>query len=188
MTRVFKALQCSSGKCRSGAFGFSGGTRLSICASVCLVSLRARFSDGCRQRSERPIRRVEAPTHGLGVVAVHKGRSVVTRAHSASADSPSEPFDRGVERSHAGNNLLSLSRCPATVRNCDPKSETVGGGTPRRLHSRPNAAIADRWVWKKPGYFHTFVISWSRSSGVANPYLHRSQLLIAAVTIRHHKI
>jgi hypothetical protein len=46
---------------------------------------------------------------------------------------------------------------------------TVGGGTPRRVHSRPNAAIAVGCARKKPGSFQTFVMSSSRSSGVGEP-------------------
>jgi hypothetical protein len=46
---------------------------------------------------------------------------------------------------------------------------TVGGGTPRRVHSRPNAAMAAGCARKKPGSFQTLVISSSRSSGVGAP-------------------
>ena len=46
---------------------------------------------------------------------------------------------------------------------------TVGGGTPRRVHSRPNAAIARGWARKNAGSFQTGEISSSRSSGVGAP-------------------
>ena len=58
---------------------------------------------------------------------------------------------------------------PRQVRNCEPNRLTVGGGTPRRVHSRPNAAIAIGWVRKNPGSFHTRAIRLSRSSGVGGP-------------------
>ena len=53
--------------------------------------------------------------------------------------------------------------------NCDPYRLTVAGGTPRRVHSRPKAAMAAGWVRKNAGSFHTFVISSSKSSGVGGP-------------------
>jgi hypothetical protein len=51
----------------------------------------------------------------------------------------------------------------------EPNSVTVGGGTPRRVHSRPKAAMARGWARKNAGSFHTLVISSSRSSGVGAP-------------------
>jgi hypothetical protein len=47
--------------------------------------------------------------------------------------------------------------------------ETIGGGTPRLVHSRPKAAIASGWVRKKAGSFQTLVSRSSRSSGVGAP-------------------
>ncbi|MNT60045.1 hypothetical protein D3C72_1976020 [compost metagenome] len=61
------------------------------------------------------------------------------------------------------------SGTPRHVRNWEPNRLTVGGGTPRRVHSRPKAAMASGCVRKKPGSFHTFVSSSSRSSGVGAP-------------------
>src|SRR5580704_12962838 len=62
--------------------------------------------------------------------------------------------------------LLSLIRIlsdgtrgsPRHVRNGEPKSEIVGGGTPRAVHSRPNAAMALGWARKNEGSFHTVEI------------------------------
>ena len=61
------------------------------------------------------------------------------------------------------------SGTPRQVTNGVPNNVTVGGGTPRRVHSRPNAAMARGWARKKLGSFHTFVSSSSRSSGVGGP-------------------
>ncbi len=58
---------------------------------------------------------------------------------------------------------------PRQVMNGDPNSVTVGGGTPRRVHSRPNAAIARGCARKNAGSFHTRAMSSSRSSGVGGP-------------------
>ncbi len=58
---------------------------------------------------------------------------------------------------------------PRQVRNGEPNSVTVGGGTPRRVHSRPNAAMARGCARKNAGSFHTLAISSSRSSGVGAP-------------------
>ena len=58
---------------------------------------------------------------------------------------------------------------PRQVMNGVPNRVTVGGGTPRRVHSRPKAAMARGWARKKPGSFHTLVSSSSRSSGVGGP-------------------
>ena len=44
-----------------------------------------------------------------------------------------------------------------------------GGGVPRRVASRPKAAMAEGWVRKKAGSFQTLVSSSSRSSGVGAP-------------------
>ncbi len=41
------------------------------------------------------------------------------------------------------------------MRNGEPNSVTVGGGTPRRVHSRPNAAIARGCARKNAGSFQT---------------------------------
>ncbi len=62
-----------------------------------------------------------------------------------------------------------ISGMPRQVMKGEPNRLTVGGGTPRRVHSRPKAAMARGWVRKKPGSFHTLVISSSRSSGVGGP-------------------
>ena len=62
-----------------------------------------------------------------------------------------------------------ISGRPRQVRNCEPNRRTVGGGTPRRVHSRPKAAIASGCARKKAGSFQTLVISSSRSSGVGAP-------------------
>src|SRR5436190_13837874 len=64
-----------------------------------------------------------------------------------------------------------ISGIPLQVRNCDPNKETVGGGTPLRVHSLPIAAMANGCNKKKPGSFQTLVISSSRSSGVGAPVL-----------------
>src|SRR5580698_6185640 len=58
---------------------------------------------------------------------------------------------------------------PRHVMNGDPNSVTVAGGTPRRVHSRPNAAIARGCARKNDGSFQTLVRSSSRSSGVGAP-------------------
>jgi hypothetical protein len=55
------------------------------------------------------------------------------------------------------------SGTPRQVRNGVPNKVTVGGGTPRRVHSRPKAAIVRGCARKKPGSFHTLVRSSSRS-------------------------
>ena len=62
-----------------------------------------------------------------------------------------------------------------------PNSVTVGGGTPRRVHSRPNAAMAPGWARKKLGSFHTLVSSSSRSSGVGGPFRVRMRCVGAAL-------
>src|SRR6478609_8808907 len=64
-----------------------------------------------------------------------------------------------------------ISGKPRQVRNGEPNNETVGGGTPRLVHSLPKAAIARGCNKKKPGSFHTLVINSSRSSGVGAPVL-----------------
>ena len=51
----------------------------------------------------------------------------------------------------------------------EPNRVVVGGGTPRRVHSRPNAAMARGWARKNAGSFQTRAISSSRSSGVGAP-------------------
>src|ERR1035438_5267073 len=58
---------------------------------------------------------------------------------------------------------------PRQVTNGEPNMVTVGGGTPRRVHSRPKAAIARGCARKKLGSFHTRAMSSSRSSGVGAP-------------------
>src|ERR1700683_171806 len=60
---------------------------------------------------------------------------------------------------------------PRQVRNGEPNSVTVGGGTPRRVHSRPKAAMARGWARKNEGSFHTLVSNSSKSSGVGDPFL-----------------
>ena len=61
------------------------------------------------------------------------------------------------------------SGMPRHVTNGDPNIVTVGGGTPRRVHSRPKAAIARGCAKKKLGSFHTREMSSSMSSGVGVP-------------------
>src|ERR1700723_355657 len=68
-----------------------------------------------------------------------------------------------------GNLFDGTSGTPRQVRNGDPNICTVGGGTPRRVHSRPKAAMARGCARKKDGSFHTLVNSSSRSSGVGAP-------------------
>ncbi|KAF4278210.1 hypothetical protein CNMCM8686_000461 [Aspergillus fumigatus] len=58
---------------------------------------------------------------------------------------------------------------PRQVMNCEPNRLTVGGGVPRRVASRPKAAMASGCVRKKAGSFQTLVSSSSRSSGVGAP-------------------
>ena len=43
--------------------------------------------------------------------------------------------------SATGTLSLGTSGMPRQVRNCEPNRLTVGGGTPRRVHSRPKAAM-----------------------------------------------
>ena len=62
-----------------------------------------------------------------------------------------------------------MSGIPRQVMNGEPNSVTVGGGTPRRVHSRPNAAMARGCARKNAGSFQTRVINSSRSSGVGAP-------------------
>jgi len=64
---------------------------------------------------------------------------------------------------------LGTSGIPRQVKNGEPNIVTVGGGTPRRVHSRPKAAIARGWARKNAGSFHTRERSSSRSSGVGAP-------------------
>ncbi len=46
-----------------------------------------------------------------------------------------------------------MSGMPRQVRKGEPKMVAVGGGTPRRVHSRPNAAMARGCARKKAGSF-----------------------------------
>src|SRR5882757_11578355 len=62
-----------------------------------------------------------------------------------------------------------INGIPRQVRNWEPKRDTVGGGTPLRVHSRPNAATAFGCNKKNPGSFQTFEIRSSKSSGVGAP-------------------
>src|SRR6187397_1621476 len=62
-----------------------------------------------------------------------------------------------------------INGTPLQVINCEPNNETVGGGTPLRVHSLPKAATVSGCNKKKPGSFHTFESSSSRSSGVGAP-------------------
>ena len=66
-----------------------------------------------------------------------------------------------------------MSGRPRQVRNGEPNSVTVGGGTPRRVHSRPNAAMARGCARKNAGSFQTLAMSSSRSSGVGAPVARR---------------
>jgi len=59
---------------------------------------------------------------------------------------------------------------PRQVTKGVPNRVIVGGGTPRRVHSRPKAAIARGWARKKLGSFQTLVRSSSMSSGVGGPF------------------
>ncbi len=77
----------------------------------------------------------------------------------------SEPFAPSILTLSEGT-----SGTPRQVRKGVPNNVTVGGGTPRRVHSRPKAAIALGWARKNPGSFHTLVRSSSRSSGVGGPF------------------
>src|SRR5688572_26471907 len=80
---------------------------------------------------------------------------------------PMTPRFRSPVRSNMMSALLPLSFIlshgtsgrPRHVRNDAPNSVVVGGGTPRRVHSRPNAAIAFGCMRKKAGSFHTVLIS-----------------------------
>ena len=65
--------------------------------------------------------------------------------------------------------LLGTIGIPRQVSTGEPNRLTVAGGTPRRVASRPNAAIALGCARKNAGSFHTCVISSSRSSGVGGP-------------------
>ena len=67
------------------------------------------------------------------------------------------------------NLLVGISGMPRHVMNGEPKMLTVGGGTPRRVASRPNAAIAFGCARKKAGFFQTSARRSSRSSGVGVP-------------------
>src|SRR3954468_14125836 len=62
-----------------------------------------------------------------------------------------------------------INGTPRQVINCEPNRLTVGGGTPRRVHSRPKAAIAKGCAKKKPGSFQTRTNNSSKSSGVGAP-------------------
>src|SRR5450432_1674035 len=62
-----------------------------------------------------------------------------------------------------------INGMPLQVINWEPNNEIVGGGTPRLVHSRPNAATASGCKRKNPGSFHTLLSSSSRSSGVGAP-------------------
>src|SRR5271156_5535058 len=59
---------------------------------------------------------------------------------------------------------------PRQVRNGVPNRLTVGGGTPRYVHSRPKAAMARGCARKMDGSFHTLVSNSSKSSGVGAPF------------------
>src|ERR1700722_10249758 len=78
-----------------------------------------------------------------------------------------------VPRPFAPSVTLSLSDgingIPRHVRNGEPKSVTVGGGTPRNVHSRPNAAMASGCARKNAGSFQTLAIRPPGSSGVGAP-------------------
>src|ERR1700722_15339926 len=64
---------------------------------------------------------------------------------------------------------VGIKGMPRQVRKGLPKRVTVGGGTPRRVHSRPKAAIVRGCARKKDGSFHTFVNNSARASGVGEP-------------------
>ena len=61
---------------------------------------------------------------------------------------------------------VGISGMPRQVRKGEPKIVAVGGGTPRKVHSRPKAAMARGWARKKAGSFQMRESSSSRSSGV----------------------
>ena len=58
--------------------------------------------------------------------------------------------------------VSDLIGMPRQVMNCEPNIVTVAGGTPRRVHSRPKAAMASGWARKKPGSFQTRAINRAR--------------------------
>ena len=68
-----------------------------------------------------------------------------------------------------GSLSLGTSGTPRHVRNGAPNRWTTTGGTPRRVASRPKAAMARGWAMKKAGFFQTSVSTSSRSSGVGGP-------------------
>ena len=72
--------------------------------------------------------------------------------------------DRGLLPDVAGLSMGTIGT-PRQVRNGAPNIVTVAGGTPRRVHSRPNAAIARGCARKNDGSFQTFVSSSSRVVG-----------------------
>src|SRR5271163_2605449 len=66
--------------------------------------------------------------------------------------------------------LVGIKGTPRHVTNGVPNKLTVGGGTPRRVHSRPKAAMARGCARKIEGSFHTLVNNSSKSSGVGAPF------------------
>src|ERR1700722_16241323 len=72
------------------------------------------------------------------------------------------------------SSILTLSLdtigIPRQVKKGDPNKVAVGGGTPRRVHSRAKGATALGWARKNDGSFQTLVINSSRSSGDGRPW------------------
>src|SRR5208282_2577522 len=68
---------------------------------------------------------------------------------------PTDPL--GFDCPSTCNLSVGTRGTPRQVKNGVPKSVTVGGGTPRRVHSLPNAAIAAGCAKKNDGSFQTFV-------------------------------
>src|ERR1035438_937391 len=70
---------------------------------------------------------------------------------------PPSPF--GFDCPSTCNLSVGISGIPRHVRKGVPNKVTVGGGTPRRVHSLPNAAIAVGWAMKNDGSFQPLVSS-----------------------------
>src|SRR5262249_831454 len=97
-------------------------------------------------------------------------------------------FVKPADRSELERFTSSLSEgtigTPGQVGNGEAKRFVVGGGTPRRVHSRPNAAIARGWARKNAGSFHTRASRSSMSSGVGGPERVRMRIDGAALCSR----
>jgi hypothetical protein len=75
------------------------------------------------------------------------------------------------------------------VRNCVPNIDTVGGGTPRRVHSRANAAIARGCARKKAGSFLTLLHTLDRQADLLLHLIVRHAVEVghARVDIEHRR-